>query len=135
MPTLPSTHHGDERLEDYFHFLFRRGVGRGGDVFAPNWAKHRKNIANKSGACGYGRGSRDLGIPTANVSRKDLSCSCGDFDHLKTGIYYGFARIIIMDDGDESTDSNVRAEMKAPMTPITVAMSQSLGKYSLRQYR
>jgi hypothetical protein len=40
-----------------------------------------------------------------------------------------------MDDGDESTDSNVRAEMKAPMTPITVAMSQSLGKYSLRQYR
>jgi hypothetical protein len=52
-----------------------------------------------------GRGSRDLGIPTANVSREDLSCSCGDFDHLKTGIYYGFARIVIMDDGDESTDS------------------------------
>ena len=44
---------------------------------------------------GYGRGSKDLGIPTANVSReKDvLSCSCGDFDHLPVGIYWGFARI------------------------------------------
>lgn len=44
---------------------------------------------------GYGRGSKDLGIPTANVSRNKevLSCSCGDFDHLPTGIYWGFARI------------------------------------------
>mmetsp|Transcript_1269 Transcript_1269/g.2273 ORF Transcript_1269/g.2273 Transcript_1269/m.2273 type:complete len:193 (+) Transcript_1269:2-580(+) len=44
---------------------------------------------------GYGRGSKDLGIPTANVSREKevLSCSCGDFDHLPTGIYWGFARI------------------------------------------
>lgn len=44
---------------------------------------------------GYGRGSKDLGIPTANVSREEgvLSCSCGDFDHLPTGIYWGFARI------------------------------------------
>ncbi|KAL3784735.1 hypothetical protein ACHAW5_001602 [Stephanodiscus triporus] len=44
---------------------------------------------------GYGRGSKDLGIPTANVSREKgiLSCSCGDFDHLPTGIYWGFARV------------------------------------------
>lgn len=44
---------------------------------------------------GYGRGSKDLGIPTANVSREKgvLSCSCGDFDDLPTGIYWGFARI------------------------------------------
>ena len=44
---------------------------------------------------GYGRGSKDLGIPTANVSRENgiLSCSCGDFDHLPTGIYWGFARV------------------------------------------
>ena len=44
---------------------------------------------------GYGRGSKDLGIPTANVSRdkEDLYCSCGDFDHLPTGIYWGFACI------------------------------------------
>ena len=52
---------------------------------------------------GYGRGSKDLGIPTANVSReKDvLSCSCGDFDHLPTGIYWGFARI-----GETTTSGN-----------------------------
>ncbi|KAL7529757.1 hypothetical protein ACHAWF_003102 [Thalassiosira exigua] len=44
---------------------------------------------------GYGRGSKDLGIPTANISRERdvLSCSCGDFDELPTGIYWGFARI------------------------------------------
>jgi len=52
---------------------------------------------------GYGRGSKDLGIPTANVSREGLSCSCGDFDHLPTGIYWGFARIIIID-GSESSN-------------------------------
>ena len=44
---------------------------------------------------GYGRGSKALGIPTANVSRENgiLRCSCGDFDHLPTGIYWGFARV------------------------------------------
>ena len=53
---------------------------------------------------GYGRGSKDLGIPTANVSReKDaLSCSTGDFDQLPTGIYWGFARIgELTTDGDD----------------------------------
>ena len=68
---------------------------------------------------GYGRGSKDLGIPTANVSREGLSCSCGDFDHLPTGIYWGFARIIIIDgiessngrgDGSANDDSNSRNE-------------------------
>lgn len=45
---------------------------------------------------GYGRGSKDLGIPTANLSREKgiLSCSCGTFDDLPTGIYWGFARVI-----------------------------------------
>lgn len=50
---------------------------------------------------GYGRGSKDLGIPTANVSREDLSCSCGNgFDDLPVGIYWGFARV------GEISDSN-----------------------------
>ena len=54
---------------------------------------------------GYGRGSKDLGIPTANVSRdkEDLYCSCGDFDHLPTGIYWGFACI---DGGGGDNDDN-----------------------------
>mmetsp|Transcript_33923 Transcript_33923/g.59589 ORF Transcript_33923/g.59589 Transcript_33923/m.59589 type:complete len:195 (-) Transcript_33923:31-615(-) len=56
---------------------------------------------------GYGRGSKDLGIPTANVSREKevLSCSCGDFDHLPTGIYWGFARI-----GEMATPSSTGIE-------------------------
>ena len=58
---------------------------------------------------GYGRGSKDLGIPTANVSREGLSCSCGDFDHLPTGIYWGFASIG-RGDGSANDDSNSRNE-------------------------
>lgn len=42
---------------------------------------------------GFGRGSRDLGIPTANISRDDLQCDV-DFDALPCGIYWGFARIV-----------------------------------------
>jgi len=44
---------------------------------------------------GYGRGSKDLGIPTANVNLEKgvLSCSIVDYDTLPTGIYWGFARI------------------------------------------
>ncbi|KAL7524690.1 hypothetical protein ACHAXR_000677, partial [Thalassiosira sp. AJA248-18] len=66
---------------------------------------------------GYGRGSKDLGIPTANVSReKDvLSCSCGDFDHLPTGIYWGFARIGEMatpsDGGGVSSDGTAKGDV------------------------
>lgn len=57
---------------------------------------------------GYGRGSKDLGIPTANVSREEdvLSCSCGDFDHLPTGIYWGFARIGSIIGEDEARDDS-----------------------------
>ena len=43
---------------------------------------------------GFGRGSKDLGIPTANLSSstEDLHCKIS-FDELPTGIYYGFARL------------------------------------------
>jgi riboflavin kinase len=41
---------------------------------------------------GFGRGSKDLGIPTANLSRDEYE-SPSDFDVLPCGIYWGFARI------------------------------------------
>lgn len=41
---------------------------------------------------GYGRGSSDLGIPTANVCRENGKFSTS-FDDLPCGIYWGFARI------------------------------------------
>eukprot|EP00536_Pseudo-nitzschia_multiseries_P001772 jgi/Psemu1/250972/estExt_Genewise1Plus.C_220190 len=44
---------------------------------------------------GYGRGSTDLGIPTANLSRDDIKFNLVDasFDDLPTGIYWGFCRV------------------------------------------
>jgi riboflavin kinase len=52
---------------------------------------------------GFGRGSKDLGIPTANLSKdKDkLLCTVDDFNALPTGIYWGFARI-----GESSDNEN-----------------------------
>ena len=41
---------------------------------------------------GFGRGSKDLGIPTANISRKKATCAL-TFESLPCGIYWGFARI------------------------------------------
>jgi riboflavin kinase len=42
---------------------------------------------------GFGRGSSDLGIPTANLSSEEGSFGENTFDSLPTGIYWGFARI------------------------------------------
>lgn len=44
---------------------------------------------------GYGRGSNDLGIPTANLSREKIKFNLvnASFDDLPTGIYWGFGRI------------------------------------------
>lgn len=61
---------------------------------------------------GYGRGSKDLGIPTANVSREDLFCSIGSFDELPTGIYWGFARIIAGGGSDDSGEKNGQENKK-----------------------
>ena len=41
---------------------------------------------------GFGRGSADLGIPTANLCKEEGRFSMS-FDSLPTGIYWGFARI------------------------------------------
>lgn len=51
---------------------------------------------------GFGRGSADLGIPTANLCR-DSGIFSTSFDALPCGIYWGFARV-----GDKSeTDTMV----------------------------
>jgi len=44
---------------------------------------------------GFGRGSSDLGIPTANLSREQIKLNLVDavFDDLPTGIYWGYCRI------------------------------------------
>lgn len=52
---------------------------------------------------GFGRGSSDLGIPTANLCKESGSFGMS-FDSLPCGIYWGFARI---GDGNEGKDSHV----------------------------
>ena len=59
---------------------------------------------------GFGRGSTDLGIPTANLDRLAIKlCNVGTtttltFDDLPCGIYWGFCRIgNSKDGGDAST--------------------------------
>jgi FAD synthase len=42
---------------------------------------------------GFGRGSSDLGIPTANLAREGGTFGSASFDDLPTGIYWGFCRI------------------------------------------
>lgn len=41
---------------------------------------------------GFGRGSKDLGIPTANLDCQTMESST-PFDDLPTGIYWGYAKI------------------------------------------
>lgn len=45
---------------------------------------------------GFGRGSRELGIPTANIRPEDIP---GIFEHQASGIYYGYAQV----NGDKPT--------------------------------
>lgn len=57
---------------------------------------------------GFGRGSKELGIPTANVclEKTVLKCSLNDFESsLPTGIYWGFARIGQPSDNEAEVDS------------------------------
>ena len=61
---------------------------------------HMLPIRLKSIVCrGFGRGSSELGIPTANLDSNNLSAlsvpqkSAPTFQDLPTGIYWGYARI------------------------------------------
>lgn len=46
---------------------------------------------------GFGRGSSDLGFPTANISVESHEC----LKTLKTGVYFGWARVLIPDSNGE----------------------------------
>ncbi|KAG9307804.1 hypothetical protein G9A89_023369 [Geosiphon pyriformis] len=61
---------------------------------------------------GFGRGSKELGIPTANLSEDAIDALCKG---LATGIYFGWAQVI---------KSNLESEL--PTTPI-YPMVMSLG--------
>ncbi|KAI9595095.1 hypothetical protein BDF19DRAFT_385630 [Syncephalis fuscata] len=44
---------------------------------------------------GFGRGSKDLGIPTANMEEKAQESLCKD---AKLGVYYGWAQVVGVED-------------------------------------
>ncbi|KAG4302262.1 hypothetical protein PCANB_001537 [Pneumocystis canis] len=48
---------------------------------------------------GYGRGSKELGIPTANISEKDIPEL---LSYKESGIYYGWGRIAFENKIDEN---------------------------------
>ena len=54
---------------------------------------------------GFGRGSKELGIPTANIPLTGLSV--GGHDQVESGVYYGWAGIDI-DEGGKRIGGNAR---------------------------
>lgn len=76
---------------------------------------------------GYGRGSAELGIPTANLSRECLMSSSVSFDCLPCGIYWGFARVVnslrIHRDGSGSETENAKGDADAEGITYKAAIS------------
>lgn len=60
---------------------------------------------------GFGRGSTELGIPTANLSSspQDMKCQMS-FDALPTGIYFGFARLASSADTCSTVNTTTRTD-------------------------
>lgn len=63
---------------------------------------------------GFGRGSKDLGIPTANIPLTGLSI--GGNDDLASGIYYGYASL------DHSTTSDLATATSVPSATSDTAV-------------
>jgi len=61
---------------------------------------------------GFNRGSKDLGIPTANLCREESNQS---FDDLPCGIYWGFARVIAKN--ESSTTEVYRSAISIGFNP------------------
>lgn len=69
---------------------------------------------------GFGRGSKDLGIPTANLDRATLQSSTS-FDDLPTGIYWGYGRIV--ENGGDSGEGETKKEQEPAAIVYTAAIS------------
>lgn len=68
---------------------------------------------------GFGRGSKDLGIPTANLDRAALLSSTA-FDELPTGIYWGYGRI--QKATTESPDNNGESQQAAVVYKAAISI-------------
>ncbi|GJJ69599.1 riboflavin kinase [Entomortierella parvispora] len=75
---------------------------------------------------GFGRGSKDLGIPTANLPEDAIEAQ---HEHMITGIYYGWAQVVVRNKSEESATSAASSTSSlATSCPATVyPMVMSLG--------
>ncbi|KAF1972630.1 riboflavin kinase [Bimuria novae-zelandiae CBS 107.79] len=72
---------------------------------------------------GFGRGSRDLGIPTANIPLTGLSI--GGHDDLESGIYYGYASL------DHSTIPALTTPSSVPSATNDVAVPEHSSNHAV----
>ena len=72
---------------------------------------------------GFGRGSAELGIPTANIPLAGLSV--GGHDELESGVYYGWAGVAIDAEGVKMAPGDERGTVQASRDPDTVGESRS----------
>ncbi|KAF9180620.1 riboflavin kinase [Haplosporangium sp. Z 767] len=52
---------------------------------------------------GFGRGSKDLGIPTANLPEESVDAQG---HHMETGIYYGWAQVVVKNKPKHSSSNS-----------------------------
>lgn len=70
---------------------------------------------------GFGRGSADLGIPTANIPIEGLSV--GGHQDVESGIYYGWCGLNVDDDGNAQFPSAALKTAKPAGTVWPMVMS------------
>ncbi|KAG0325717.1 riboflavin kinase [Dissophora globulifera] len=69
---------------------------------------------------GFGRGSKDLGIPTANLPEEAIAAQ---EQHMPTGIYYGWAQVVVKTKSD--ADKEATAVEAAPTIGESASSSTS----------
>lgn len=70
---------------------------------------------------GFGRGSRELGIPTANIPLAGLSV--GGHSELESGVYFGWAGLNVDDQGNSSSDDGGEGKQKSSSSVWPMVMS------------
>ncbi|KAF9088186.1 riboflavin kinase [Mortierella sp. AD031] len=69
---------------------------------------------------GFGRGSKDLGIPTANLPEEAIAAQ---EDKMVTGIYYGWAQVVNSSVAKSASSSSSSLATHCPATVCPMVMS------------
>ncbi|KAF9090961.1 riboflavin kinase [Mortierella sp. GBA35] len=83
---------------------------------------------------GFGRGSKDLGIPTANLPEEAIAAQ---EDKMVTGIYYGWAQVVVRTTPQERSQQlhhpHPHTTTDTPSTTATTTTSTTTGEGQLGQ--